>query len=112
MLSLLCSLPFGVFAGQHIFHQFLQQPFFSAHICQQFFFLTFVATHFFSLAPPPPQISNSASLSQCSVSLPSYTSRQVYLYRMFFAVFSVNSQSILMKFCKDYLGVTLRQQCP
>ena len=28
MLSLLCTLPFGVFSGQHIFHQFRQQPFF------------------------------------------------------------------------------------
>ena len=28
MLSLLCTLPFGVFSGQHIFHQFRQQTFF------------------------------------------------------------------------------------
>ena len=31
-----------------------------------------------------------------------YTRRQINLYRMFFADFSVNSQPILMKFCKDY----------
>ena len=34
-----------------------------------------------------------------------YTRRQINLYRMFFADFSVNSQPILMKFCKDYLRV-------
>ena len=32
-----------------------------------------------------------------------YTRRQINLYRMFLADFSVNSQPILMKFCKDYL---------
>ena len=31
------------------------------------------------------------------------TSRQINLYRMFFADFSVNSQPIFMKFCMDYL---------
>ena len=31
-----------------------------------------------------------------------YTRRQINLYRMFFADFSLNSQPILMKFCKDY----------
>ena len=35
-----------------------------------------------------------------------YTRRQINLYRMFFADFSVNSQPILMKFCKDYFRVT------
>ena len=30
-----------------------------------------------------------------------YTRRQINLYRMFFADFSVNSQLILMKFCKE-----------
>ena len=34
-----------------------------------------------------------------------YTRRQINLYRMFFADFSVNSQPILMKFCKDYFRV-------
>ena len=38
MLSLLCTLPFGVFSGQHIFHQFRQQTFFSAHIFNKLFF--------------------------------------------------------------------------
>ena len=59
MLSLLCTLPFGVFSGQHIFHQFRQQTFFSAHIFNKLFFLTFVATNYlfqFFLAPPPPDI--------------------------------------------------------
>ena len=38
MLSLLCSLPFGVFSGQHIFHQFRQQTFFfRPHFRQTFF---------------------------------------------------------------------------
>ena len=37
-----------------------------------------------------------------------YTRRQINLYRMFFADFSVNSQPILMKFCKDYFRVTRR----
>ena len=38
----------------------------------------------------------------------SYTCRQINLYRMFFADFPVNSQPILMKFCKDYFRVTRR----
>ena len=33
---------------------------------------------------------------------------KINLYRMFFAAFSVNSQSIFMKFCMDYLRVTRR----
>ena len=37
-----------------------------------------------------------------------YTRRQINLYRMVFADFSVNSQPILMKFCMDYLRVTRR----
>ena len=37
MLSLLCTLPFGVLSGQNIFHQFRQQTFFSAHIFNIFF---------------------------------------------------------------------------
>ena len=37
-----------------------------------------------------------------------YTHRLINLYRMFFADFSVNSQRILMKFCKDYFRVTRR----
>ena len=35
-----------------------------------------------------------------------YTRRQINLYRMFFADFSVNSQAILMQFCKEYFRVT------
>ena len=31
-----------------------------------------------------------------------YTRRQINLYRMFFADFSVNSHPIWMKFCKEY----------
>ena len=46
MPSLLCTLPFGVFYGQHIFHKFRQQFFFCPHF-QQSFLLTFVATNFF-----------------------------------------------------------------
>ena len=38
----------------------------------------------------------------------SYTRRQNNLYRMFFADFSVNSQPIFMKFCKDYFLDTRR----
>ena len=37
-----------------------------------------------------------------------YTRRQINLYRMFFADFSVNSQPIFMKFCKDYFRVLRR----
>ena len=37
-----------------------------------------------------------------------YTRRQINLYRMFFADFSVNSQPILMKFRKDYFRVMRR----
>ena len=40
-----------------------------------------------------------------------YTRRQIDLYRMFLADFSVNSQPILMKFCKDYFRVTRRTTC-
>ena len=36
------------------------------------------------------------------------TRRQINLYRMFFADFSVNSPPIFMKFCMDYLQVTRR----
>ena len=54
------------FPGQHIFHQFRQQTFFSAHIFNKLFFLTFVATNFFFqlYSAPPPPISNGASLSR------------------------------------------------
>ena len=66
MLPLLCTLPFGVFSGQHIFFiNFDNKLFFSAHIFNKLFFLTFVATNYlfqFFLGPPPPQISNGASL--------------------------------------------------
>ena len=56
---LLCrpTLPFGVFSSQHIFHQFQQQTFFSAHIFNKFFFwYSWRQTLFFIffLAPPPP----------------------------------------------------------
>ena len=38
MLPLLCTLTFGVFSGQHIFHQFRQQTwFFFPHFQQTFF---------------------------------------------------------------------------
>ena len=43
------TLPFGVFSGQHIFHQFRQQTFFSDHIFNKLFFIFF-------LGPPPPDI--------------------------------------------------------
>ena len=39
MFSLLCTLQFGVFSGQHIFHQFRQKTFFFCpHFQQNFFF--------------------------------------------------------------------------
>ena len=41
---------------------------------------------------------------------PNYTCRQINLYRMFFADFSVNYQPIFMKFCMAYLRVTRRLQ--
>ena len=47
MLSLLCTLPFGVFSGQHIFHQFRQQFFFSAHIFNKLFFSDFCGDKLF-----------------------------------------------------------------
>ena len=47
ILSLLCTLPFGVFSGPHIFHQFRKQIVFFAHIFNKLFFLTFVATNYF-----------------------------------------------------------------
>ena len=52
----LCTLPFGVFFGQHISHQFLQQTFFSAHIFNILFILTLVATkYFFQFYSSPPR---------------------------------------------------------
>ena len=59
MLSLLCMLQFGVFSGQHIFHQFRQQTFFSDFRGDKLFFFIFI------LAPPPlpPKISNGTSLN-------------------------------------------------
>ena len=42
-----------VYSGQHIFHQFIQQTVFSAHIFN-IFFLTFVVTNFIILLDPPP----------------------------------------------------------
>ena len=39
-----------------------------------------------------------------------YTRRHIYLYRMFFADFSVHSQLIFMKFCKDCFRVTRRRR--
>ena len=59
MLSLLCTLPFRVFSGQHIFHQFRQQTFsFCPHFQQTFFWLLWRQTiyfNFFSSPPPPPR---------------------------------------------------------
>ena len=69
-LSLLCTLPFGVFSGQHIFHQFRQQTFFFCPHFQQTFFSDSCGDKlFFSFffLPPPPQISNGASLSHSYV---------------------------------------------
>ena len=68
MLSLLCRLPFGVFSGQHNFHKFRQQTFFSAHIFNKLSFFDFRGdklffSFFFYATPPPPQISNGASLT-------------------------------------------------
>ena len=59
MFSLLCTLPFCVFSGQHIFYQFRKQTSFFCPHFQQTFFLIFVATNYFfqffsSLTPPPP----------------------------------------------------------
>ena len=72
MLSLLCRLPFGVFSGQHIFHQFRQPTFFSAQILKKLFFLLLwrqsIFFNFF-YPPPPPQISNGASLKHRSYSV-------------------------------------------
>ena len=68
MLSLLpvCTLPFDVLSGQHIFHQFQQQTFFSVLIFNKLFFSDFCGDKYFfqfqSSPPPPPQISNCASL--------------------------------------------------
>ena len=47
-----------LFSGQHIFHQFRQQTFFSDHIFNKLFFLL----------PPSPQISNGAPLRWLSMS--------------------------------------------
>ena len=38
----------------------------------------------------------------CLESTGDYTRRQINLYRMFFADFSVNSQPIFMQFCEEY----------
>ena len=51
MPFLLRTLPFGGFSGQHIFHQFRQQTFFSDHIFNKLFFIFFLGH-----PPPPPDI--------------------------------------------------------
>ena len=58
------------FSGQHNFHQFRQQTFFSDHIFNKLFFLTFVAINFFSLFSSPPPISNGTSLKWLSTCQP------------------------------------------
>ena len=73
MLSLSCTLPFGVFSGQHIFHQFRKKLFFSAHIFNKLFFSDFCGDKLFFSSPPPPQISNGASLRGVSFTI-------LYLY--------------------------------
>ena len=72
MLSLLCTLPFGVFSGQHIFHQFRQQPFFLPPFSKNFFFWLLWRQTIFFQPPPPPQISNGASLSFSSNGFSAY----------------------------------------
>ena len=47
MLSLLCTLPFGVFFWSTYFSSISTTNFFSAHIFNKLFFLTFVATNYF-----------------------------------------------------------------
>ena len=47
MLSLLYTLPFGVFSGQHISHQFRQQTFFFCPHFQQTFFSDFCGDKLF-----------------------------------------------------------------
>ena len=68
MLSLLCTLPFGVFSGQHIFHQFRQQTFFFCPHFQQTFFSDFCGDKLFIsifLAPPPPRYQMMRPLVSC-----------------------------------------------
>ena len=50
------TLPFGVFSGQLIFHQFRQPTFFSAHIFNKLFFWRQTIFFNFTLGPPPPDI--------------------------------------------------------
>ena len=40
-----------------------------------------------------------------------YTWRQIDLYRIFFADFSVNSQPIFMNFCEDCLAKLHKNRC-
>ena len=47
MLSLLCTLTFGGFSGQHIFHQIRQQTFFYCPHFQQTFFSDFCGDKLF-----------------------------------------------------------------
>ena len=61
MPFLLCTLPFSGFSGQHIFHQFQQQTFFSGHILNKLFFKIFFLA-------PPPQISIGAPLRWLCIS--------------------------------------------
>ena len=55
--SLLCTLPFGRFPGQHIFHQFRQQTFVSALIFNKRIFSDFCGDKLFFhfQSPPPPR---------------------------------------------------------
>ena len=73
MPSLLCTLPFGVFSGQHIFHQFRQQTFF---FCPHFQQTAFVATKYlfqFFSRPPPPDIKWCVPNLYCTQGLPQQT---------------------------------------
>ena len=65
MLSLLCTLPFGVFLVNIFFINFDNKLFFLPTFSTNFFFLTFMATNYFLqfFYSPPPQISNGASLT-------------------------------------------------
>ena len=63
-----------------------------------------LATVMLDLSPDGAHVSKSRS------HITIYTHRQINLYCMIFVDFSVNSQPILMKFCKDCFRVTWRLQ--
>ena len=99
MPSLLCTLLFGDFSGQHIIHKFRQQIFFSANIFNKLFSLTFVASIFFSFFSTPPPSADIRwcipyNLFFCSgrpTNRHALSRQRIYLYTFYLAICDFHS---------------------